>query len=190
MNKVRKAWRTCHQSSRGGPEGLSPSDPGSECLDNTTALAYIRKQGGTQSLTMWTEVKPTLDWAAQHLAALMDTYILGVTHVWTDFLSRHLLDNEWALHTRVFRCLTEMTVLPEIDLFTTAHNTKLVRFFSRGRCREVEGVGDQTGLALPAVVPTVVAAEHLSTDDTAASPQAAVPGSDPTPGPGETTSKP
>lgn len=68
-------------------------------LDNTTAVTYIRKHGGTHSRLLLAEVVPILDWAEQLLEALTATYIPGVTHVQADFLSSYPIDkNEWALH--------------------------------------------------------------------------------------------
>lgn len=95
--------------------------------------------GATQSRALLAKVKPILDWA-EHLEALTATYIPGVTHALAKFLSRHLIhSNKWELHPQMFRLLTAKTFLPEVNLFATACNSKLIRF-SQVNCREMEGI--------------------------------------------------
>lgn len=110
-------------------------------LDNTTAVAYIRRQGGTRSLSLLQEVEPIMSWAQKNLKDLTATYVPGVQNVQADFLSRRLLDNnEWSLHEEVFKWILSLGFLPEVDLFASPCNKKMARYYSRYRDPQAYGV--------------------------------------------------
>ena len=68
-------------------------------LDNTTAVAYIRKQGGTRSWSLLREVEPIMNWAQKNLANISAVYIPGIQIVQADFLSQIQLNNKNGLCT-------------------------------------------------------------------------------------------
>lgn len=62
-------------------------------LDNTTAVGYIRRQGGTRSQILLEEVEHIISWVERYLSAITATYVLGVTHIHANFLSWQAIDN-------------------------------------------------------------------------------------------------
>lgn len=110
-------------------------------LDNTSAVAYIRRQGGTRSLSLLQEVEPIMVWAQRNLLDLSATFVPGVQNVQADFLSRRRLDNnEWALHEEVFRWILSLGVYPQVDLFASPCNNKLPRYYARFKDPQALGV--------------------------------------------------
>lgn len=102
-------------------------------LDNTNDVAYIQWQGGTRIKTLLKEVGPILGWAECNLKALSATYVPGVQHVRADYLSRNRLDNnEWSFHQHVFKYLTGLTFLPEVDLFASGGQCKAEPILCQG----------------------------------------------------------
>ncbi|XP_066962241.1 uncharacterized protein [Macrobrachium rosenbergii] len=71
--------------------------------DNTTALAYIRKQGGTHSWSLYETARELLVWAEEIGTRLVTRFIQGERNVAADLLSRknQVLSNEWTLHPLV-----------------------------------------------------------------------------------------
>lgn len=110
-------------------------------LDNTTAVAYVRKQGGTKSLSLLQEVEPIMVWAQKNLINLTATYVPGILNVQADFLSRvHLDNNEWSLHEDVFKWILTLGISPEVDLFASPYNKKLARYYTRFRDPQAYGI--------------------------------------------------
>ncbi|XP_041446855.1 uncharacterized protein LOC121403130 [Xenopus laevis] len=71
--------------------------------DNSSAVSYIRKQGGTKSLLLWKAVCPILSWAEQNLENLTAVHVPGILNQKADFLSRMTLSkHEWKLHPDIF----------------------------------------------------------------------------------------
>lgn len=98
-------------------------------MDVVTAVAYIKKQGGMQSLSLLEEVEPIISWAQENLLRLSAVYIPGHVNLQVDYLPRPTVDNnEWSLLTQVFRELVAWSFLPEVDLFASLVNAKLPRF--------------------------------------------------------------
>ncbi|XP_068220009.1 uncharacterized protein [Palaemon carinicauda] len=75
--------------------------------DNTTALAYITKQGGTHSMSLYETAKNLLLWARERNVILMTRFIQGEKNVMADSLSRRgqILPTEWTLHLQVCKSL-------------------------------------------------------------------------------------
>lgn len=110
-------------------------------LDNTTAVAYIRKQGGTRSWSLLREVEPIMNWAQKNLSNISAVYIPGVQNVQADYLSHVQVDNnEWSLHKEVFEWLLTLGVSPEVDLFASPCNYKLTKYYSRFRDPQAYGI--------------------------------------------------
>lgn len=110
-------------------------------LDNVSAVAFIRRQGGARSRSLLREVTPIMVWAQKYLRRLSAVYTPGLLNRRADFLSRHSIDNnEWSLHPRVFQQVIRWSFRPEVDLFASRYNAKIRRFFSRNPCRLAMGV--------------------------------------------------
>lgn len=66
-------------------------------LDNIMVVSYIRKQGGTRSLSLLQEAELIMSWAQKNLSNILVVYVPRVQNMQSDFLSRVQLDNnEWS----------------------------------------------------------------------------------------------
>ena len=72
--------------------------------DNTTALAYLRRQGGTFSPRLNQVAQGVLRWAESLKITLFPQFIQGKKNVVADALSRphQVIGSEWTLHQEVF----------------------------------------------------------------------------------------
>ena len=98
--------------------------------DNTTALAYLRNQGGTHSSLLNSVAQAILRICESHQIRLVPQFIPGRLYVLADSLSRRLqvLGSEWTLCFPAFRDL--LLLWPAtIDLFATALNHRLPIYF-------------------------------------------------------------
>lgn len=95
--------------------------------DNTTALAYIRKQGRTHSFSLCQAARDLLLWADQNRVTLVTRFIQGRLRVMTDKLScqKQVLPTEWTLDPLVCQDLWKLWGKPMIDLFVTSRNHRL-----------------------------------------------------------------
>ncbi|XP_064113369.1 uncharacterized protein LOC135220008 [Macrobrachium nipponense] len=95
--------------------------------DNTTALAYIKKQGGTHSRPLFEIARNILLWAKMRDITLLTRFVSGVQNVRADLLSRQhqLLPTEWTLHSEVCRELWRLWGRPLVDLFATSKTKRL-----------------------------------------------------------------
>ena len=100
--------------------------------ENVTVVAYINKQGGTRSQSLWKETIPLLDLAIQLNWTLKARHIPGRLNVIADQLSRdgQTIPTEWSLHPEVVDWIFLQMGRPHIDLFATRHNRKLPLFVS------------------------------------------------------------
>ena len=99
--------------------------------DNVTAVAYLRKEGGTRSPAHNTIVQAILRWAESLQIRLAPQFIPWICNVLADSLScpHQLLSSEWSLNMDVFRSLTcQWPVM--IDLFATSDNHHCSIYFS------------------------------------------------------------
>ena len=102
-----------------------------EC-DNTTAVAYLNRQGGTRSLDLCQEAQELWEWALRHHVLLSAVHLPGVNNTLADFLSRNRANpTEWSLNNRVTRKLFLRWGTPQVDLFASSQNHKLQAWFSR-----------------------------------------------------------
>ena len=95
--------------------------------DNTTALAYIRHQGGTRSWSLLRETFALQLWTEAEGVILCPRYVPGEMNVVADALSRpgQVLASEWTLDATVCSALWLLWGLPHLDLFATSHNHRL-----------------------------------------------------------------
>ena len=102
-----------------------------EC-DNSSAVTYINKQGGTRSWTLCQEAMTLYEWAFNHQVMLQAVHRPGVNNELADYLSRNRPDpTEWSLSKRACRMLFQRWGTPQVDLFASSSNHKLPVWFSR-----------------------------------------------------------
>lgn len=102
-------------------------------IDNRTAAAYIRRQGGTKSSSVSQEAcllwKDAVD---RDIVLLNPHWIPTGENVLADFLSRHDMDNwELCLDRRIFTSVVEhFSVFPSLDAFASHWSAQLPRYMS------------------------------------------------------------
>ena len=100
-------------------------------LDNTMAAAYIDKMGGLHSPTCNEIALSIWHWAKDRNIWLSTAFILGVENTVADFHFRNFRDNtEWMLNPVVFKQLSALSFVPEVDLFASRLNYQLTSFVS------------------------------------------------------------
>ena len=100
--------------------------------DNTTAVSYIKKAGGTRSAELNHEAQQTLQWAEANAVTLLTQFVRGENNVVADCLSRRnqVISTEWMLHQQVCDALWRLWGCPMVDLFATRLNYRLASFIS------------------------------------------------------------
>ena len=99
--------------------------------DNTTAVAYLRKEGGTRSPHPNTLAQEILRWMKSLSIPLAPQFLPGSNNVLADALSRphQLPHSEWSLNLTVFQSLSRLWPV-QIDLFATSANHRCSIYFS------------------------------------------------------------
>ena len=99
--------------------------------DSTTAVAYLRKVGGTRSPLLTTLAQEILRWTESLSIRLAPQFLPGSNNVLADALSRpHQLPlTEWSLNVTVFLSLRRLWPV-QIDLFATSANHRCSIYFS------------------------------------------------------------
>ena len=99
--------------------------------DNSTAVAYLCKEGGTRSPFLNSLAQGILRWSELLAIRLAPQFIPGSLDVLADTLSRphQLPHTEWSLNQDVFRSLSRLWPV-QIDLFATSENRQCSIFFS------------------------------------------------------------
>ena len=134
-------------------------------VDNTTALSYLRNQGGSHSSTLNSVAQTILPLCEASQIRLVPQYVLGHLNVLADSLSRHsqVLGSEWILCHQAFRELLRLWPAT-IDLFATALTARLRVLFSgsgsavSGYGRHGASLGWFAGLCLPSFRPAALCA--------------------------------
>ena len=92
--------------------------------DNSTAVAYIRKQGGTHSPALFHKTLELFQLLDQFVITLIPTHLPGARNVTADALSRlhQPSPTEWRLQTEILNKLFYAFGTPLIDMFATAEN--------------------------------------------------------------------
>ena len=100
--------------------------------DNTTALSYIRSQGGTVSPTLSLLAEELLKWAHFNQLFLEVEFIPGRLNVLADALSRSgkVLPTEWTIAHHALQPLWDVWGKPLVDLFATQFNARLPLYVS------------------------------------------------------------
>ena len=91
--------------------------------DNTTAVAYVRKMGGSHSLPCNDIARQIWEWCIPRNIWLSISHIPGAINVITDQASRVFDDStEWKLDVHVFNRIVNILGQPTIDLFASRLN--------------------------------------------------------------------
>ena len=100
-------------------------------LDNTTAISYINRMGGTHSLDCLRVSMDIWTWAEARNIWLSAAHIPGVENTEADHHSRIRDDNkEWSITSLTFNQISLMFGAPDIDLFASRTNCKLAKYVS------------------------------------------------------------
>ena len=100
-------------------------------VDNTTALSYINKMGGTHSVSCNTISYDMWQWSIKRGIWLSACHVPGVLNVTADKKSRHFADHiEWSLCSDAFTQICNTFGTPKTDIFASRLNAKLDNYFS------------------------------------------------------------
>ena len=102
------------------------------CTDNSTVVAYLRKQGGTRSRELFNLTQEVLDFVQTMNITLRIRHIAGRLNVLADGLSRggQIVATEWAIHPHILEKVWRYWDKPLIDMFATKHNYKMMLYIS------------------------------------------------------------
>ena len=100
-------------------------------MDNTAAVAYINKMGGTHSHVLSNLAVQLWEWCLQNNLEISAQHLPGHLNVRADQESRMLLDSsDWKLDPLMFQSLQEKWGPLEIDLFASRLTHQLPKFVS------------------------------------------------------------
>ena len=99
-------------------------------LDNTTAVAYVNKSGGTRSSSLCNLAVELAGWCELRYISLEAVHLPGIFNVLADRESRRQADwSDWRLAPEVFRIIQTSWKMG-VDLFASSWNAQLPRFVS------------------------------------------------------------
>ena len=100
--------------------------------DNTTVVAYLKRQGGTHSPDLCVEVWGILNMCLQNNIQLLVKHIPGKFNTLADRLSRidKPVTTEWSLNQEIANAVIQLMGFPTIDLFATRLNHRLPLYVS------------------------------------------------------------
>jgi hypothetical protein len=99
-------------------------------VDNTTALAYVKKEGGTCSPQVLEIAEKILVKDHQMSVCILPVFIPTGENILADAASRFQEISGWQLHPSVFRAILARWGAPTIDLFTSRASKQIQHFFS------------------------------------------------------------
>ena len=98
--------------------------------DNTTAMSYINKFGGSQNSSMNYLCRKIWLWCIDNAVSITAIHIPGIHNTLADRLSRKFTENiEWSLDLTIFKRLCTLLGTPCIDLFASRLNNKLPLYY-------------------------------------------------------------
>ena len=122
------------RAAREGVAELSlPGDRVRLFIDNTTACAYIRKQGGTRCTSLSEEACLLWEEAAlRNVTVLTPQWIGTKDNVMADFLTRNKFDHwEFTLDANLFSMISQkFGIFPTLDAFASNKTARLPRYMS------------------------------------------------------------
>ena len=103
-------------------------------LDNSTAVSYINKQGGTHSRCMMTETRRLFTLLLELECNMQAVHLAGHLNVLADLASREgqVIRTEWQLHQSTFKWLCQNSIWghPKLDMFANSRNKQLPMYMS------------------------------------------------------------
>ena len=100
-------------------------------LDNSTAVAFINKMEGNKSPSLNSLSRTLLEWCIERSIILSAQHIPGEENLVADSLSSEFPSNlEWSVDIDIFNQISNMTFVPDIDLFATRLDAKTYCFVS------------------------------------------------------------
>ena len=109
--------------------------------DNTCAVTYIRKMGGSKSMKCNEIANSIWNWCIEESVWLTVSHIPGKKNVEADKKSRIFDDHtEWKLNPKIFQKVQEKLGVPKIDLFASRLNYQIKPFVSWGPDPEASAV--------------------------------------------------
>ena len=100
-------------------------------VDNTTAMAYINKFGGTVSPELNQLTKELWLWCLERNISLQATHLAGILNCTADEESRVMKDRtDWMLCPRVFSRICQLTGPLQVDLFASRLTNQLSSYAS------------------------------------------------------------
>ena len=103
-------------------------------IDNTTAVAYIDKRGGTHSPALTAQALELWAVALTAEVSLTAQHIPGIQNVIADTVSRQIeTRTAWTLHRKIFQFICQRFYMytPEVDLFASRLNHQVPKYVSR-----------------------------------------------------------
>lgn len=99
--------------------------------DNTTAIAFINRRGGTRSRRLHRVATDIWQWALDKNIYLTATHIAGVDNIEADQESRTFKECcEWAMDSMILQNIFDQWGTPDIDLFASRVNRKCESYYS------------------------------------------------------------
>jgi hypothetical protein len=99
-------------------------------VDNTTALAYVRKEGGLRGRRLLLEAERILLLLHSRRLRVLPAFIPSEENLQADAASRFLSVPDWHLDARVFHQMVSLWGTPQIDLFASRQSAQCRRFMS------------------------------------------------------------
>ena len=101
------------------------------CTDNTTAAAYIKKMGGTESSVLNKIALDIWNWCIAKNIMLTAKYIPGLDNAIADAESRYMRDkSDWQLLPAIFKKLDTLRGPLTLDLYASRWNHQVPLFYS------------------------------------------------------------
>ena len=102
--------------------------------DNTTAISYVNRMGGSKSIECLKETKAIWEFCEEREIWVTASYIPGVENIEADFMSRNFTDNtEWMLNQHIFDKICSLWGKPQVDMFASRVNHKVDTYVSWGK---------------------------------------------------------
>uniref|UniRef100_A0AC35F6U8 Reverse transcriptase domain-containing protein n=1 Tax=Panagrolaimus sp. PS1159 TaxID=55785 RepID=A0AC35F6U8_9BILA len=109
--------------------------------DNTTAIAFINRRGGTRSRLLNSIATEIWQWALSKNIYLKATHIAGVKNIEADQESRSFKEcSEWAVDVECLSHVFHYFGSPTVDLFASRVNKKCNAYFSLNPDPEATGI--------------------------------------------------
>ena len=100
-------------------------------IDNTSALSYIVKMGGTKNHLMLDISKRIWHYLLLHKITITAEWIPSHLNTIADWESRNVSDSaEWKLCPKVFQSICQVRGQPDLDLFASRISHQVSRYFS------------------------------------------------------------